>query len=295
MKIRRLRKLLIIAVLCVLFGAGLVGYSILKVTTYEIKTDQLGEPLLTFNEIPQEQWAKLAQKKIFFAHKNLGDEIIDGIHQILEEHPFLMLSIEETTDPAAFEKPVFAHAEIGRCLYPESKMIGFKNVLDADVGEKVDIAILKFCYADVIWQTDAQEVFQAYCQTMKELKAEFPHIQFLHVTVPIGSKPQSKYSIFREAIKSLVRRPSCFDDNLRRRQYNAMLRETFSQDYIFDLALIESINSNGLSCYSKVRDVEKVLIKAPEYSIGNSHLTVEGRKKVAEQLLVTLAKMANTK
>ena len=98
----------------------------------------------------------------------------------------------------------------------------------------------------------------------------------------------------REAIKLLLSRPTCFDDNLRRQQYNIMLKDTFSEDdYVFDVALIESINPEGMSCYSEVRDVDIVLIKAPEYSIVNSHLTVEGRKKVAEQLLIMLVKMAN--
>ena len=54
MKISQRRKLLAIAIFNALLGAGLVGFSILKVTRYEIKTCQLEEPLPVINDVTME-------------------------------------------------------------------------------------------------------------------------------------------------------------------------------------------------------------------------------------------------
>ncbi|MCK4793405.1 MAG: hypothetical protein KAV87_57280 [Desulfobacteraceae bacterium] len=95
-------------------------------------------------------------------------------------------------------------------------------------------------------------------------------------------------------MKLLAGRPSIFDDNLRRQRYNTLLCSAFSQtESVFDLALIESINPDGFSSYNTISGVERVLVKAPQYSAGIAHFTKEGRRKVAEQLLIALARMAN--
>ena len=100
--------------------------------------------------MPIEYWTKLSQKKIFFAHTELGDQIIDGMEAIVHKYDYIKLNIVRTTDPSAFDRPIFAHAKIGKCMNPNSKIGGFKNVLDGGIGKRADIASLKFCYMDVI-------------------------------------------------------------------------------------------------------------------------------------------------
>lgn len=277
----------------VLVPVLLFGYAILTVTTVEIKTDKAGIQLSRIEDIPPKYWSELSEKKIFFVHKELGDEIIDGMKALVKENDYIRLNITETTDPCAFERPIFAHAKIGRCMNPDSKTSGFEHALEAGIGEKADIAFIKFCYMDVIWQSDVQAVWDGYRKMVEKLKSRYPKTRFLHVTVPISSKPTGRTKILREAIKLLIRRPGIFDDNLRRQQYNALLHMAYSQtESVFDLALAESINPDCVSCYTTTRSIEKVLVKAPQYSIGTAHLNIEGRKIIAEQLLIALAKMA---
>ena len=294
-KIRLLNVVLTLLVVT-LVSIFLVAFAIFKVTMVEIKADRLDVPLSRIKDVPQKYWSELSEKKIFFAHRELGAEIIDGIKSLVKECNYIELNIVETTDPCAFDMPVFAHAKIGICTHPDTKTNGLLDVLDRGVGEKADIIFLKFCYGDLRWESDAQGVFDIYCKMVEEIKNRYPRVELLHITVPIGSKNIGNRSIFREAIKLLVGRPSHLDDNLRRQQYNTLLCNSYPRTgYIFDVALIESINQDGLSCYTKVMGIEKVLVKAPEYSISGGHLNAEGRKIVAEQLLITLARMAGKK
>lgn len=250
--------------------------------------------MAAIEDVPIEYWTKLSQKKIFFAHAELGDQIIDGVKAIVTKYDCINLNIVETTDPAAFDRPIFAHAKIGKCTNPDSKIGDFKNALDNGIGKRADIASLKFCYMDVIWQSDGQIVFDNYQEMIKELKNRDPRLKFLHVTVPICSRPRKNKKILRESTKLLAGRPSIFDDNLRRQQYNTLLRSAYSQtESVFNLALAESIDPDGFSWYTTTRGVERVLAKAPQYSVGIAHFTKEGRRKVAEQLLIALARMAN--
>lgn len=290
----RLRNIFIVMAVMVLVPVLLLGYAIVMVTTIEIKTDKVNTQLPRIEDVPRKYWSELSEKKIFFIHKDLGDEIIDGMKALVKEHDYIRLNIVETTDPCAFDRPIVAHAKIGRCMNPDSKTSGFEDALDSGIGEKADITFIKFCHMDVIWQSDAQIVFDSYRKMVEELKDRYPRMKLLHVTVPICSKPARSRKILRETIKLLIGRPSIFDDNLRRQQYNTLLHNAYSQtESIFDLALAESINPDYMSCYTTLRGIEKVLVKAPQYTIGGSRLNAEGKKIIAEQLLITLARIAS--
>ncbi len=77
-----------------------------------------------------------------------------------------------------------------------------------------------------------------------------------------------------------------------RQHYNELLNSAYSKTGpFFDLALIESVNTSGFACYA-LKGAEKVSVMAPEYTEDGGHLNSQGRKKVAEQLLIILAEMA---
>jgi len=61
---------------------------------------------------------------------------------------------------------------------------------------------------------------------------------------------------------------------------------------VFDLAFVESISIDGLRCYG-TKGRERVYRMFPGYTHDGVHLNPIGRKKIAEQLFITLAKMAN--
>ena len=112
--------------------------------------------LSTIKDVPTSSWEKLSQRKIFFGHQSVGYNVITDIGNIMEENPQIKLNIVKTTDVKNFDAPVFAHDWIGANMDPQSKTEAFENILNNGVGEKTDIAFMKFCYVDVTAQTDIE-------------------------------------------------------------------------------------------------------------------------------------------
>jgi lysophospholipase L1-like esterase len=78
-----------------------------------------------------------------------------------------------------------------------------------------------------------------------------------------------------------------------RQNYNTLLSDAyFKTEPVFDLALIESVSPEGFRCYAS-KGAQKVSLMAPEYTEDGGHLNSQGRKKVAEQLLILLAQIAD--
>ena len=247
----------------------------------------------SIKDIPTSSWEKLSQRKIFFGHQSVGYNIITGIDNIMKENPQIKLNIVKTTDVKNFDASIFAHDWIGANMDPQSKTEAFENILNNGVGEKTDIAFMKFCYVDVTAQTDIENVFKDYKETLSRLTKEFPNTTFVHIAVPLTSKPtglQAFSSKVKNIVKKMIGRPVFdYQDNINRNRLNDMLRAEYVGHYpFFDLARIEATSLNGnISSFSK--DGETYLTLANEYTYDGGHLNEEGSKRAAEQFLILLA------
>ena len=258
-----------------------------------IKTDTHKITLPSIEDVPDEYWAKLAEKKVFFGHQSVGYNIIDGMIDILNEYNHIKLNIVETDEAAKFDRPIFAHSRIGRNTVPASKVKGFRNIMDSGLGSKLDIAFFKFCYVDIMRDSDPQEIFDIYNVAIDDLKERYPRVRFVHVTVPLCSPPVGTERKIKENIKLLIGMPGLLDDNVNRNLYNRLLNETYSEaEPVFDLALLESVNPDGFRSYAN-KGSEKVFLMSPQYTNDGGHLKQECRKRIAEQLLIILAEIAN--
>jgi len=286
MRVRALH--IFIAVACLLA----VGILTMVITRIKTGIDANKITLPSIDDVPREYWAKLAEKKIFFGHQSVGYNIIDGITDVINERDDIKLNIIEACEPAAFDQPVFAHSQVGMNTDPFSKIKRFGEIMDAGVGSKVDMAFFKFCYVDIMRDSDPQQVFDGYSAALEELKGRYPEKKFLHITIPIRSVPKGAKRNLKQSVKLLIGRPGFLEDNMMRRRYNDLLKNAYSKTGLFfDLALIESVNADGFRCHA-VKGAEKVYVMAPEYTEDGGHLNSRGRKKVAEQLLIILAEMA---
>jgi hypothetical protein len=285
-------KLRVLFILLAVTGLLAAGKLTMVITRIKTGTDAYKVTFPSIDDVPKEYWAKLADKKIFFGHQSVGYNIIDGITEIVNERDEIKLKILETREPAAFDQPVFAHSQVGMNTRPFSKIQRFKEVMDSGVGSSVDIAFFKFCYVDIMRDSDPQEIFDGYRAAMEELKGRYPEVKFLHVTVPIRSVPKGVRSNLKQSVKSIIGKPGFLEDNLIRRSYNELLAKAYSEtEPFFDLALVESVDTSGFRCHA-IKGAEKVSVMAPGYTEDGGHLNSLGGRKVAEQLLIILAEMA---
>jgi hypothetical protein len=259
----------------------------------KIKTDTQKITLPSIEDVPDGYWVELAEKRIFFGHQSVGYNIIDGMINILDEYNNIKLNIVETDKAAKFDGPIFAHSRVGRNTDPASKITSFINIMDSGVGNKVDIAFFKFCYVDIMLDSDPQKIFGIYSAAIDDLKERYPRIRFMHVTVPLCSAPVRAERKIKENIKLLFGIPGLLEDNVNRNLYNRLLNETFSEtEPVFDLAWLESVNPDGFRSYVN-KGSEKVFFLSPQYTNDGGHLKQECRKRIAEQLLIILAETAN--
>ena len=279
-----------------LIAAAMVGVMGLLVLGTSIKVHKRTCPHVLRNmaSFSQEVRERLTNKTIFFGHKSVGYNIIDGIRDIAANHESLNLRIVETKDADLMKESMLAHAQIGRNLDPESKIAEFKKVMEAGLAEKVDIAFFKFCYVDIGINSDPNTIIAAYCEAIDVLKSRLPQITFVHVTVPLCGPPKTVKGMIKSCIKQLIGRPPVLKENKVRARYNTLLRKRFSgKEPLFDLALYETIGPGGMQHYSFWKEQEvPVLVRS--YTDDGGHLNTAGRQHIAEQLLISLLDLVGT-
>ncbi len=290
------RKLIRVAtgVAVLMSGAVLVGGSmVFMLFGITMRMEPAERTLPTLESVPREYWTTLAEKRIFFGHRSVGYNVLDGIREIVKEHAYIRLNIVETSGLGERTEPLLAHCKIGENDKPLTKISAFASELDRNQDAGIDIALMKLCYVDVIHRSDVESIFHAYRDTIEQLEKRHPKVKIIHATVPLRAVYTGPKWRVRQSFRRLFGRPTIVDDNDQRNKYNELLREAYSEDgTVYDLALAESTDVHGRSCYVK-KSKEKVPFLCLEYSADGGHLNALGKRRAAEQLLIMLAKVAN--
>jgi len=242
-----------------------------------------------YTNLSEAAWSSLSHQKIFFGHKSVGYNIVDGVKDLVGLNPQANLNVAETNNPSDLANPVFAHWSNGKNNVPRSKIDAFVNTMAEGIGNLADIAFFKFCYVDIEPDTDIESLFATYDKAMSDLKKRYPRTTFVHVTVPLTVNQTG----IKAWIKKILGRPVWgVNQNARRNQYNDLLRQAYKgKAPLFDLAEIESTLPDGTrTTFKSNRSTYYQL--ASEYTYDGGHLNETGRKKVAEQLLIFLANLS---
>ena len=247
----------------------------------------------TIDSVPEDYWEHLARKRVFFGHQSVGDNILDGIEDLMGKDSNIRLEIIGTDHQNAEDGPGVYHKKIGRNTRPKSKLIAFRRELDQQAGFPFDIAMMKFCYVDLMNDDDPEAVFDLYKTTMSELEVRYPETVFVHATVPIEAVNSNVKRVLKESIKSLIGRRGVVENNSVRQRYNDLVRSTYEgRGWIFDIAQAEMTAPDG-SVSFKTSESRRVFLMDGQYSGDGGHLNRLGRRRVAEELLVVLAMVAN--
>jgi len=73
------------------------------------RTEECTYELRSIESIPEAYWKKLARMKIFFGHQSVGQNLIEGVSDVMAEHPEIELNVVESADPASIEEAAFIH------------------------------------------------------------------------------------------------------------------------------------------------------------------------------------------
>ncbi|MDD1748663.1 MAG: hypothetical protein LUO89_02195 [Methanothrix sp.] len=227
---------------------------------------------------------QIAHQRIFFGHQSVGENLLDGIRQ-LSQMAAVPVHIVETPKAGNVPPATFGHAFVEKNGEPLLKLQSFEQAFSQHPAG-IDIALLKFCFVDINADTDVKALFSRYRASINRLRAENPGTTFVHVTVPLMEvKGGMKASIRR----LLGRAPDGAIENVRREEYNAILRQTYQgREPVFDLARVESTTPDGgVVTVEWNGRVTPALV--PAYTDDGGHLNSVGRLRAARELVSVLA------
>jgi hypothetical protein len=230
---------------------------------------------------------RLAQMRVFFGHQSVGANILDGVRQLALETG-IAVRIAEVNNADGIAPGTFGHAWIGENGKPALKLNAFEAAVDSQSGD-LDVALVKLCYLDIAADTDVKALFERYRATIARLKTKHPHTIFVHVTAPL-TYVQSGVKAY---IKRLLgRAPYGAAENVRRAEYNALVRETYGgREPIYDLARIESTAPDGTVIAAEWMG-HSVPELAPEFTDDGHHLNAAGRLRAAREFVSVLSAAA---
>jgi len=238
-------------------------------------------------DIRDEEIAALVNKRILFGHASVGNNIIEGIRDIITaDNRFEKINIQKLESNHQISAPGFYHFGVRKNGFPKKKCDHFKQILiENGLGQKADIAFFKFCYVDIEMDANVQELFNYYVDTVESIKRKFQNIKMIHVTTPYYSHKRGLKGFIKRLIKPDLH-------NVKRNEFNNKLIEKYNQsDPIFDLATVESTYPDGSRSSFKYKGKTYYSL-ANEYTYDGGHLNKTGRYLAAKNLLKTLSEIA---
>jgi len=235
---------------------------------------------------------RLLQVRIFFGHQSVGQNILDGLGELLADQQLSGHYIQSASQPDESTGGFLWHQPIGQNTQPLSKCRDFSRIVDQQLAGRVDFALFKFCYIDIDDNTDIDSLFDEYRHTMDALRARHGDIHFVHSSVPLRHNADGPGTRIRE----LLGRPNRSKlANINRNRFNRLLLEHYGNDSVFDLAASESTDSAGRRCSFSYKDGSRYSSLLAAYTDDGGHLNHRGRIKVAGDFIHFMAALINAR
>lgn len=226
------------------------------------------------------QLEMVSSKRVLFAHQSVGMNVLAGL-EVLAKEEGVSLAVKELS-PGAPLAPGLTHFFVGENERPEGKLEHFAATLEKTPG--VELALLKLCYVDFSPDTDVAALFAKYQATHDALKAKFPSVEFVHVTAPL-TVVQSGFKAFAKRLTGSA--PWGARENVKRHQFNELVRKTYGSARLFDLAAVES---NGTDACTFERDGKTWPCLRSSWTDDGGHLNSKGQREVARAFVEAFTK-----
>lgn len=206
-----------------------------------------------------------------------------GMTDVIAAEPAMRLRIVAGRDLGT---PAFYHSRVGRNDHPLEKIEDFAAVVAA-MGPEPGIAMLKLCYADIHRHTDVDQLFATYRRRVDDLRSRLPALTIVHSTVPLTIVENWKGRLRATLTGAATERQR----NAVRQRYNDLMRTAFAtREPLFDIARLEATLPDGGRTLFAIAGASAERLAA-EYTDDGGHLNARGRRMVAEQLLILLARL----
>jgi hypothetical protein len=229
-----------------------------------------------------------AGTRVYWGHQSVGGNILEGLAALLSESQTSWPIYEVGRSPLP-SGPALLHQRIGHNGVPTEKIDDFAKSVRSLADPKPKLAFMKLCFSDVNRETDVNKLIEYYATTLRQLKSDYPNIVFGHATVPLVPAADS----YKDRLKRLAGIQIAKErDNLRRSEYNALLRKAFPQDPLFALDVIESTQPNGARLQFQIEGQVGYALASEYAGDASGHLNTTGAKLAAMELVRFVASAA---
>lgn len=240
---------------------------------------------ISFAPVSDGELAAAAQTRLLFGHQSVGADILRGVAALYDRTDVAPWRIVDARLPLDLAQGYLAHCPVGRNREPVAKLREFKDLVDGRIDSQVDIALVKFCYADVDATTDVPALFKEYSDTMDALTRKRPQLALLYCTVPLTTDRSWKGTIKAALGRNNHAGPA---DNLARDQFNNLVRTRYADTKrLFDIAAVEAAPGGPATTRKHKGRHYSVLNKA--LSSDGGHLNAAGARAAAAELVRLVA------
>lgn len=228
----------------------------------------------------------VSKSRILLGHKSVGRNILAGLEALAIETG-VPLRIETIDGVPLDSGPGLFHSEIGENGDPDGKCEIFSHLLNRPERPAYDLAMMKFCYSDLKRDTplEVAAMLDRYSRLTNDLKVQRPDVRMVHITLPLRADPPGKKTMLKRFLGSSTDEDA---NNVLRNAFNAGLRQRFSAEPLFDLAMLESTRPDGShSAFSD--NGQTIYTLASEYTDDGGHLNTLGRRRAAIEFVRVLA------
>ncbi len=257
--------------------------------SHELNGDKemVGVSDIGYKDAAEVSWTELSGRRVFFGHQSVGADIIHGITHLKEETESIDFDIKESRTPINTQRGILVHARIGRNQSPESKIDDFMEILTGEMGETIDICMMKLCYVDITAATNLDRLVEYYAEAIAQLRAKRPNLTVVHCTVPLTVRESTAKGI----VKRVLGKSTMDDANVRRSLYNQRLHQRFGHlDPVFDIASWEASYEDG-AFEAFQSEGEGYPALRPDFTDDGGHLNELGKRRLAIGFLQSLAEI----
>jgi len=264
-------------------------------------------------DITTRELAAAARFRTFFGHQSVGNDLLLAVPGVYAARGMAPPPIGDVAGLSGHAEPghaepghaepgapigavgdgggYLAHAAIGVNGQPLLKIEEFATRMRGGIAARVDVAMMKLCYIDIVADTDVVPLFTAYRDTLAGLAREFPAVRFVAVTVPLTTDADAMRRL-KSGIKAVLGRTDRFGpaENVARERLNALIRREYAGGHLFDLATAESTGPDGTHAGGRYRGAEYLAL-CREYASDCGHLDRRGAHAVATAWLTAIARV----
>lgn len=267
-----------------ILGAAVVVVALVAAFAYLRIDNPEGEAFMR-PTVTDEQLENVSEATVFFAHQSVGGNVLDGIASVYADHGVPTPSVTEVGAGDVADADLL-HVRIGTNGDPLGKIDAFSSMIRSGLGDEVDVAMLKLCYADVRDGADVDTIFAAYRDTIAALQRDYPEVRFVAATVPLYTKRGPVATL-----KGWLGRGDKYgpEHNALREHLNAMIRAEYATSgALFDIAAIESTAPDGDRITGR-HNGQLYYALDQGYASDRGHLNETGAAAAAEGFVVTVS------